>query len=142
MFTENTTINILEGNLMYKRMFFGLTLFATITILLAACAIVDTSTMSTGPAVHMGGSTFIQSSITIKKGDMLNLINDSSAQHIITNGTWQGTTAKPGAEPGAPTVNKTYNGNDSAAIGPFNTAGTFHLYCTIHPGMNLTVTVQ
>ena len=27
-------------------------------------------------------------------------------------------------------------------IGPFNTAGTFHLYCTVHQGMNLTVIVQ
>src|SRR5437667_10963374 len=104
-----------KGNLMYKRIFFGLTLFATITVLLTACAIVDTSTMSTGPAVHMGGSTIIQRSITINKGDMLKLVNDSSAQHIIVNDTWQGTTPKPGAEPGAPTVNKTNNGNDSDA---------------------------
>jgi plastocyanin len=73
---------------------------------------------------------------------MLTLIDDSSAQHIIKNGTWNGNTPQPKNEPGAPTVDVTLNGNDSATIGPFNTAGTFQLYCTIHPGMNLTVNVQ
>lgn len=127
---------------MYKKMLSGLALFATLTVLLAACAIVDTANMASGPEAHMGGSSFIQPSITLKKGDMLNLVDDSSALHIIVNGTWVGTTAKPATESGAPTVNKTFNGNDSAAVGPFNTAGTFHLYCSVHPGMNLTVIVQ
>jgi plastocyanin len=27
-------------------------------------------------------------------------------------------------------------------IGPFTTAGVFHLYCTIHQGMSLTIVVQ
>jgi hypothetical protein len=26
--------------------------------------------------------------------------------------------------------------------GPFTTAGIFHIYCTIHQGMNLTIVVQ
>lgn len=30
----------------------------------------------------------------------------------------------------------------SIDIGPFATAGVFHLYCTIHQGMNLTIVVQ
>ncbi len=31
---------------------------------------------------------------------------------------------------------------DALAFGPFNVVGTFHIYCTVHPGMNLTVIVQ
>lgn len=127
---------------MYKRIVVGVTLFGLLTILLGACAIVDTSTPTNLPTVRMGGSTFIQTSITIHKGDMLNLVDVAPSTHTITNGTWDGTTPKPAIESGAPTVNKTYLGNDSGAIGPFTTAGTFHLYCTIHPGMNLTVIVQ
>jgi len=73
---------------------------------------------------------------------MLNLVDDAASTHIIANGTWNGTTPKPATESGAPTVNKTYIGNDSGTIGPFNTAGTFKLYCTVHPGMNLTLNVQ
>jgi len=45
-------------------------------------------------------------------------------------------------ETNAPSVNVQLNGNDQQTIGPFAAAGTYHLYCTIHPGMNLTVIVQ
>ncbi len=47
-------------------------------------------------------------------------------------------------ENGAPVVNNMqFSGSDgSQTIGPFNTIGTFHLYCSVHPGMNLTVIVQ
>jgi len=135
-------VKMLKGTLMYKRILFGFVLFGMITVLLTACAIVDTSTASAGPTVHMGGTTFVQSSITLHKGDMLNLVDDAPSTHIIVNGSWVGGTQKPATESGAPTVNKTFNGNDSGTVGPFNTAGTFHLYCTIHQGMNLTVIVQ
>ena len=127
---------------MYKKVLFALVLFGTITTLLAACAIVDTSNMPVGPSAHMGASSFIQTSITLHKGDMLNLVDDVSAPHQITNGSWVNGTQKPAKESGAPTVNVSFNGNDSSAVGPFTTAGTFHLYCTIHLGMNLTVIVQ
>ena len=128
---------------MYKKLVFGLVLFGLLSVLLAACAIVDTSTLNANlPTADMGGASFLQSSVTIKKGDMLNLVDQAASTHIITNGSWVGSTQKPAKEPGAPSINQTYNGNDSAPVGPFNNAGTFHLYCTIHPGMNLTVIVQ
>jgi plastocyanin len=126
---------------MHKKMLIGLALFGLLTILLSACGIKDLSAAS-GPSVHMGGTDFVQKSVTIQKGDMLNLIDDAASTHIIVNGSWVNGTAKPATEPGAPTVNQQYVGNDSAPIGPFNTAGTFQLYCTIHQNMNLTVIVQ
>ena len=126
---------------MHKKMLIGLALFGLLTILLSACGIKDLSTAS-GPSVHMNGTDFVQNSVTIQKGDMLNLIDDAASTHIIVNGSWINGTAKPAIEAGAPTVNQQYVGNDSAPIGPFNTAGTFHLYCTIHQNMNLTVIVQ
>lgn len=126
---------------MHKKMLIGLVLFGLLTVLLSACGIKDLSAAS-GPSVHMNGTDFVQTSVTIHKGDMLNLIDDAASTHIIVNGSWINGTAKPAVEAGAPTVNQQYNGNDSAPIGPFNTAGTFHLYCTIHQNMNLTVLVQ
>lgn len=93
--------------------------------------------------VHMDNSNFVQSSITIKKGESLTLVSDTAVPHIIANGTWENGTPKQTREPGAPDVkNVQINGNGSGTIGPFTTAGTFKLYCTIHPGMSLTVTVQ
>jgi plastocyanin len=127
---------------MFKKILVGFLVFSLLTVMLAACSIYDQASTPKGPEVHMAGASFLVSSITIKKGDMLTLVDDAAAQHIIKNGTWDGNTPKSGTESGAPNVDVTLNGNDSATIGPFNTAGTFQLYCTIHPGMNLTVNVQ
>jgi plastocyanin len=92
--------------------------------------------------VHMNDTNFVQSTVTIAKGGSINMIDDTATPHIIQNGTWDNGTAKPAKENGAPTVQQQFQGNDTHKIGPFTTAGTFQLYCTIHPNMNLTVTVQ
>lgn len=127
---------------MYKKILVGFLVFGLLTTMLAACAIYDEASLPQGPQVHMAGASFLVPSVNVPKGKMLTLTDDATAQHIIKNGTWNGNTPQPKTEPGAPTVDVTFNGNDSATIGPFNTAGTFQLYCTIHPGMNLTVNVQ
>ena len=127
---------------MYKKILVGLVLLGILTTAIAACGIYDVSNTPSGPTVHMGGANFLQPSITISKGQSLTLVDDSTAQHIIKNGTWKGNSPVNKTEPGAPGVNVTFNGNDSSSIGPFNTSGSFQLYCTIHPGMNLTVVVH
>jgi plastocyanin len=119
-------------------------------VLLAACGSVSagcgsssTSSSSGAPTASMCSNTFAQSTITINKGQSLTLVNDAADQHIIANGSWENGTAQSARETGAPQVNNvTIGGNSSATIGPFNTAGTFKLYCTVHPGMNLTVIVK
>jgi len=96
-----------------------------------------------GTTVHMGSSDFLVPTTTIPKGSKLTLIDDVAVPHIIQNGTYDANgTPKPAKEPGAPTVNVNFSGSDTKDIGPFTTAGTFHLYCTIHVKMNLTVTVK
>jgi plastocyanin len=90
----------------------------------------------------MGTTTFIDSSITLKKGQSLDLVDTVAAQHVIKNGKWVNGAQQETKESGAPdigTVN--FAGNDTKTIGPFNSAGTFAIYCTIHPNMDLTVTV-
>ena len=126
---------------MYKKLFCGLLLFGMITVLFCACAIRDAGA-ATCPCVHMSGADFIQHSITIQKGQSILLIDDAASEHIIVNGSWVNGQQQPKKEPGAPTVNVTFTGGDQMPIGPFNTAGTFHVYCTIHNGMNLAITVQ
>ena len=123
-----------------------------LAVLIAACGGTNndtTGSTSTGSAstpnnvVHMNDTNFVQKTVTIKKGDSLTLVDDVATVHIIQNGTWESNgTPKAGKEPGAPTVQVQFQGNDSQTIGPFNTAGTFQLYCTVHSGMNLTVIVQ
>ena len=132
-----------EGETMLKKLFIILGLSCIITVLLVACG--SASNASAGPnPVHMKATNFVQNSITVKKGESITLINDDLfVAHIIANGTWENGTAKPTREVGAPEVNNVnIGGNSSAIIGPFTTAGTFKLYCTVHTGMNLTVIVQ
>ncbi len=126
---------------MYKKLLVGIVFLACLTGLLTACSIHDTTGPS-GPTVHMGNANFVQTSITISKGASINLIDDVAVQHIITNGAWKGATVDKASESGAPTYNQTFNGMDSSTLGPFATSGTYHYYCTIHPGMNLIVVVQ
>jgi len=97
---------------------------------------------SGGTEVHLGDTNFVKNTVTISKGGSLLMIDDSSIPHIIQNGSWNNGTPQPAKEAGAPTVQVQFQGNDRHTVGPFTTAGTYHLYCTIHPGMNLTVTVQ
>ena len=126
---------------MYKKFLFAMLGMALVTILFASCKITDTS-LSTGPSVKMGSTTFAQEAVTLAKGDTLTLVDTVASPHVIVNGRWNGTVQAPAKEAGAPTVNVSFGGNDRKTIGPFTTAGTYDIYCNIHQGMNLTVTVK
>jgi plastocyanin len=96
-----------------------------------------------GTTVHLGPTNFLVSSTTIPKGSKLTLVDDVSVPHIIKNGSWVNGAQQATKEPGAPTVNATFNGSgETHDIGPFTTAGTYHIFCTIHLNMNLTITVK
>ena len=70
------------------------------------------------------------------------MVDDVAALHILANGSWQNGVAKPTNEPGAPRVNNVQVNGGSIQIGPFATAGTYHIFCEVHQGMNLTIIVQ
>lgn len=128
---------------MFRKLFVILALCSAFALLLVACDTGGGADSAAGNAVHMNDARFAQPSISIKKGDRLTLIDDALTPHIIANGTWENGTAHSVRELGAPQVkDMQINGNSSQTIGPFTTAGTFKLYCTIHSGMNLTVVVQ
>ncbi len=131
---------------MSKKLFLVLLFSSTTLVLLVACANINSGTQSSSStpsnaqnSVHTSDTMFVPSLVRIKKGESVTLVADTATPHIIANGTWDNGTAKPST----PVVKDvSLNGNGSEALGPFSTAGTFKLYCTIHPGMNLTVVVQ
>jgi plastocyanin len=130
-----------------RRLYVLLILYSVATVVIAACASISSATNvdvgTSGNQVHMNDANFVQASITIKKGESITLVADTLVSHTISNGTWGNGMPKPAKEPGAPLVdNVSVGGNSSTTIGPFASAGTFKLYCTIHPGMNLIVIVQ
>ncbi len=78
---------------------------SVVTVLTAAsCGGSGGSGGSGDTGVHMGETTFLQSSVTISKGSSLSLIDDVPVLHIIGNGSWVNNVIKPAREPGAPVV--------------------------------------
>jgi plastocyanin len=98
---------------------------------------------ATGQAtVHLTATRFAPDVVALHTGDRLTLVDDAPVPHTITNGTWSADNRPvPGVEPGAPLINNVELNNNTVTIGPFTTPGTYHLYCTIHPGMSLTIWV-
>jgi plastocyanin len=92
--------------------------------------------------VHVGPNTFDQSSITIQKGSKLLIADTNGSFHILANGSWANGQPQHTQEAGAPTINNVSMNSGNVEIGPFTTAGTYHIYCTLHQGMNLTIIVQ
>ena len=128
---------------MVRKLCVLLVLSGVITLPLAACAIGGSASSTAKNPVHMNDTNFVQASIKIKKGESLTLIDDAFTPHIVANGTWENGTAHPAREPGAPLIKDVQiNGTSSQVFGPFTTAGTYKLYCTLHSGMNLTIVVQ
>ncbi|HLZ58599.1 MAG TPA: plastocyanin/azurin family copper-binding protein [Ktedonosporobacter sp.] len=99
---------------------------------------------SGAPTVHLQAGSFGQSSITLSKGATLTLVDDGPFTHNISNGTWVNGQPQAESQSGAPTVNHLVmdTAGKSTSIGPFAIAGTYHLYCSLHPGMTLTIIVQ
>ncbi|GCE30535.1 hypothetical protein KDA_60190 [Dictyobacter alpinus] len=128
---------------MKKRVLALLGLCITTTLLLVACGTTTADSGNAANQVHMDNTSFTQLAITIHKGDSITLVSDTIIGHTIANGTWKDGSAQPGRDSGAPAINNiTIGGNNSGSVGPFNTAGTYKLYCTVHSGMNLTVIVN
>jgi plastocyanin len=100
------------------------------------------STCATG-TVHTLASSFQESCADVTKGGQLRVVPTAqSVLHILATGSWVNGNAVPMNEPGAPTLNNLQVTSSQVSIGPFNMAGTFHIYCTIHQNMNLTVVVR
>ncbi len=100
------------------------------------------STTNGIPTVHTTGARFLTNVVLVPKGKSLVITDDDGEQHIIANGSWINNTPRPQTEPGSPLAQQLDLQSGSKIIGPFNTAGIFHIYCTIHLNMNLTVIVQ
>lgn len=102
----------------------------------------DVTTTGT-ETVHLSSSTFAPDIVALHKGDTLTVVGDTPTPHILLNGSWSASNQEqPGAEAGAPAVSNVQVNNNTVVLGPFTTAGVYHIFCSVHPGMNLTVIVH
>lgn len=124
-------------------------LFALAISMLAACGSSNTggsggSGGNSPNTITMGATTFSSNSISITKGSTITFVDSQSngAEHILVNGQQGMYKAEAGAPDFGGMSGHTFQPGQSWTTGPWNTAGTYHVTCTIHPTtMNLTVTV-
>ncbi len=130
-------------------------LFALALSALAACGGSASTNTTTTPTrtptssvttytIMLGANTFSTTSITITKGSMITFTNapGSGTEHILVIGD----RGAPATEAGAPdfggAAGTTIQPGASFTTSPWNTDGTYHVTCIIHPTtMNLTITV-
>ncbi|HLW02026.1 MAG TPA: plastocyanin/azurin family copper-binding protein [Ktedonobacterales bacterium] len=132
-----------------------LALFALAISALAACGGSTSTPPASSPTntptssantntITMGANTFSTTSISITKGSTITFTNEpnSGTEHILVIGD----KGAPATEAGAPdfggAAGTTIQAGASFTTGAWNTDGTFHVTCIIHPTtMNLTITV-
>jgi plastocyanin len=82
--------------------------------------------------VQLSGFKFVPATLTVAAGSTLNFVNADSVDHTVVEG-----------ENGAPAAGQsplTVSPGKSVSL-PIATAGMVKVTCTIHPSMNLTLTV-
>jgi plastocyanin len=111
-------------------------LIASLTLVLAACgggtpASDGGDDGGGGETVSLSGQQFSPSSLTIPVGTTVTFTNTSG--HTVTEGT-------DGEAVDDPFVDE--SGGTAPIEVTFDEAGTFNLTCTVHPDMNMTITVE
>jgi plastocyanin len=94
-------------------------------------------------SANLTANRFAPDIVALHTGETLTFVDEGSVPHILANGEWSADNHPSSAiETGAPAIRNLDVSGKSVRIGPFTTPGTYHIYCTVHPGMTLTVLVQ
>ena len=107
---------------------------------------------TTGPAaactngeVDMASVTFVQTTCTIKAGDAVKFVDPAGTGnfHLLCFGNNQQCTPNPDGPTGLnASGGVTFNAGDAPKSYAFTKPGTYEVTCTVHPHMNVTITVQ
>lgn len=118
----------------------------TVICFLVALTLVGCGGSSPGGAskeLDMGAADFTQSSVTLSAGQALHLVDpqDTGGTHMLCIGQNGSCDASPTGPSELHGPGMTFNPGTTKDI-TFSAAGTYHITCTIHPNMNVTITVQ
>jgi plastocyanin len=126
-----------------KKLALIIALAMVLTLVIACSGMSDTVVSNNPNTVRMEGTAFNISSISISKGSTITFLDDpnNGALHILVVGQdGQQNSEQGAADFGGLSGQKVEIGSTWTTL-PWNTAGTYHITCTVHPLMNLTVTV-
>jgi plastocyanin len=102
-------------------------------------AALDQSAAST---IGMKQETFDRSTVTIRRGSQLQLVNNSNFLHVIAPGHRARVTPVQGAPMLGVNNVRTMPRGEPFITEAWDTTGTFQMTCTLHPEMNLDVVVE
>jgi plastocyanin len=111
--------------------------------LLIACGSTPAVQSDKPNMIKMDGHAFKVTTITIQKGSTLTFVNspDAGGLHILVVGKDGQNDSENGAPDFGGISGHRSGAGDAWATPPWNVAGTYHVTCTVHPMMNLTVIV-
>ena len=95
----------------------------------------DSVTISPGSSVPSNGKFFVPETLTVSKGTTVTWTNEDTTLHTVTSGSAE--SGNSGTE-----FDSSYLAAGKTFQHPFNTAGTFDYYCTLHPYMKGKVVVS
>ena len=95
----------------------------------------DSVTISPGSSVPSNGKFFVPETLTVSTGTTVTWTNGDSTLHTVTSGSAE--SGNSGTE-----FDSSYLAAGKTFQHPFNTAGTFDYYCTLHPYMKGKVVVS
>ncbi len=115
-----------------------------LAFMLAGCGKTTPTTTGGGNTVTMGSVNFTQSSLTVKAGTAVKFDDPTAggAYHILCFGQNQKCVANADGPAELNTSGGViFNAGDSKTY-TFDKAGTYIVTCTVHPNMDITITVQ
>ncbi len=114
---------------------------ALLTLGIVAPSVLPKPPAAPAGAVGMEHEKFSAETVTVPRGGMLTFFNSSGWLHVIGPGDKGLLRTENGApQLGGRGVFLSETG-DSFVSGPWNTPGTYHVTCQLHPEMNITVIV-
>lgn len=136
-----------------KKLILPLTSILVLAFIIAGCGKSVGSTGGTTSAaagctagkIEMSSADFVQHTCTIKAGDQITFVDSASTgnYHVLCFGHNETCAANPNgpAELNA-SSGITFNAGDANKGFAFTKPGTYEVTCTVHPNMNVTITVQ
>lgn len=92
-------------------------------------------------AIGMEHEKFAVDTVTVHRGGTVTFVNDSGFLHVIGPGD----DGRLGSQSGTPNLGQrgafVSESGDRFVSGPWDTPGTYHITCSLHPEMNITIIV-
>jgi plastocyanin len=104
---------------------------------------VGAATVQAAATVALAPLAFEPAAVRIAAGSSVTMRDaPDGVPHVLANGSWEDGRAAPARLPGAPPLEDIQVGDgDTLAVGPYGEPGTYPVFCTIHPGMEMAVEV-